>query len=206
MIRKLWVVVLILSLSPSVRATEEEQMATFAVQKRKYRLGHELNVQLGTLPLNAFTKGVTLGGSYTYHFTDTWAWEIAQFIYSFGVDTDLKDQLLNNFMVQPTQIESVNFIGASNVLLKPLYGKYSLTNKWVVHTEAFIEAGFAFAKYINPGVFRYGFDAGLGFRLFLQKYTSLRLDVRDYVFFKGKSPQNELYIALSLALSFGRGE
>jgi hypothetical protein len=76
----------------------------------------------------------------------------------------------------------------------------------VVHTEAFIEAGFAFAKYINPGVFRYGFDAGLGFRLFLQKYTSLKLDVRDYVFFKGSSPQNELYIALSLALTFGRGE
>jgi outer membrane beta-barrel protein len=186
------------------RADDDEQVATYAVQNRRYRLGHELNFSLGVLPLNAFTKGLTVGGSYTYNFTDDVAWEVAQFIYSFGVDTDLKKQLEQNFTVQPTQIESLNYAASTNLILKPFYGKFAFFNRRVLHAEIFAALGGAFGKYVNPSVFRGGFDAGLGIRLHAARHVSVRLDVRDYVFFKGASPQNELFIALSLALAFGR--
>src|SRR4051812_41906337 len=93
--------------------SDDEPAASYAIQNREYKLAHEINATLGVLPLNAFTKGLTVGGGYTYHFNDFWAWEIAQFQYSFGVDTDLKKELLQNFQVQPTQVESVNFFGSS---------------------------------------------------------------------------------------------
>ena len=64
---------------------EEEHTATYAVQNRRFKLGHELQVAVGMLPLNAFTKGVTVGGGYTYHFSDAWAWEIGHFVYSFDM-------------------------------------------------------------------------------------------------------------------------
>jgi outer membrane beta-barrel protein len=187
------------------RADEDERVATYAVQNRKYKLGHELNLSVGVLPLNAFTKGVPIGGGYTYHFNDLIAWEVAQFYYSFGTDTGLKDSLVSNFGVSPTseQFGVIDYFGSTNFVLKPMYGKYALFNRWVVHTEFFIALGPAFSKFINPAVFRAGFDAGFGIRLWLMKYFSLRLDVRDYTFFAGSSPKSDMHIALSLALSFG---
>ncbi len=186
-------------------ASDDERAATFAVQNRKFKLGHELNVEVGVLPLNAFTKGITIGGGYTYHFTDVLAWEVAQFYYSFGADTDLKKTLQENFnpMVQPTTFETVNYFGSSNLVIKPMYGKYSLFNRWVVHSEFFLALGPAFAKYNDPAVFRGGFDAGIGFRLHLVQHVSIRLDLRDYTFFQGATPKSELYIALGIAVSFG---
>ena len=53
---------------------DEEQVAAYAVQSRLFRLGGELRVEAGFLPINAFNKGLTVGGSFTYHFSNSWAW------------------------------------------------------------------------------------------------------------------------------------
>src|SRR5262249_15942945 len=150
-------------------------------------------------------KGITFGGGYTYHFSDLWAWEVGQFLYVRSLDTDLKKELMQNFQVQPTQIEQIEYFGGSALVLKPLYGKFAWFNKSVIHAELFVVAGGAVAKYKNPELYRYGFQAGGGIRRHTGRYLSLRFDARDYGFFKGFSPQNELYLALSGALSFGGG-
>ena len=49
---------------------------------------------------------MTASGSYTLHFNDLFAWEVAQFFYSFGVDTDLENELLA-FDLKPTPFERV---------------------------------------------------------------------------------------------------
>ena len=84
-----------------VKADEVGDAPIYAVQNRELRLKHELNAGIGLLPINAFVKGVTLGGGYTYHFNDLVAWEIVQLGYAFGVDTNLKQQLING-NVTPT--------------------------------------------------------------------------------------------------------
>ncbi len=49
-----------------------------------------------------------------------------------------------------------------------------------------------------------GVDFGAGFRMFLGRYFSLRLDIRDYMFFPGfNSMSNNLYVALGLSITFG---
>src|SRR5512136_2487376 len=82
--------------SPALAAEEldEEQVATYAVQSRLFRLGGELNVAAGILPINAFNKGLTVGGSFTYHFSNAWGWEIINAAYVYKqLDTGLKTEL-----------------------------------------------------------------------------------------------------------------
>jgi outer membrane beta-barrel protein len=183
---------------------EEERTATFAVQNRQFQLGHELHVGGGVLPLNAFTKGLTVEGGYTVHLSDGFAWEVGQFIYSFDLDTGLKQELLDNFQVQPTQIETLRWIASSCLVFKPLYGKFAWRNRSVVHLEMFFALGGGVGQFDNPSVLRGGFAAGGGFRLHVSRALSFRFDARDYGFFKGFSaPTNELHIGLAMSLAFG---
>jgi outer membrane beta-barrel protein len=199
---------LILFATLPARATEEqeeEQAAAYAVQNRQFVLGHELSASVGILPLNAFTKGITFGGAYTYHFSDLWAWEVASFHYLQNIDTDLRKELMDNFQVQPTQIEVIEYFGGSSLILKPLYGKLAWLNRSVIHVEGFLSFGGAVAKYKTPAEYRPAFEVGGGMRLYGSQRLSMRLDVREYGFFKGYDPKNELFIGLTGALSFGGG-
>ena len=75
-------------------------------------------------PLNAFYKGFVVEGDVMYHFSSAWAWEIAQAAYVFAQsDTGLQDQLVNNFGVKPTLLTSPLFLGSSNLVFTPFYGK-----------------------------------------------------------------------------------
>jgi outer membrane beta-barrel protein len=199
---------LVLGLPALARGDEpdEDEAAAYAVQNREFTLGHELFAAVGVLPINAYVKGLTVGGGYTYHFNDLWAWEVGQFSYVYNIDTDLKKELLQNFQVLPTQIEQIDYFFGSALEWKPLYGKFAWLNRKVAHASIFLVLGGAVGKYRNPSEFRPAFQAGGGLQLHIGRVLSLRLDARDYGFFKGYSPTNELHIALVAALSFGGGK
>ena len=64
---------------PSAAAQDEEvedsqSYASLAVQNRRYGSVHEITAFFGVLPLDAFTKGITLSGAYTIHFSELVAW------------------------------------------------------------------------------------------------------------------------------------
>ena len=92
---------------------DEAGYSSRVVQNRKHFGTHEFSLAVGTLPLDAFTKGVTLGGSYTIHFSERYAWEVGQFNYSFHVDTDLKDEL-KAFELKSTPFEVLDYFAMSN--------------------------------------------------------------------------------------------
>jgi len=199
-----------IALSSPARAAEDvdtKRVETFVVQERLFRLGLELNAGVGILPLNAFSKGVLLDGSVTYHFNNVLAWEIAQGGYVIAnLDTGLKNQLLQNFGVQPTEISRATFLAGSNLVFTPFYGKLAGLNRSVSHVELFFPIGVTLAGYENPGSVQGGIDLGLGLRWFLGEHTSLRLDARDYLLtpgFSNFSLTNELLFALGLSVGFG---
>ena len=97
---------LTLSILLPISAAAESVLPSLAVQNRRYTQTHEFSAFVGHLPMDAFTKGVTASGSYTLHFNDLFAWEVAQFFYSFDVDTDLENELLA-FDLKPTPFERV---------------------------------------------------------------------------------------------------
>jgi outer membrane beta-barrel protein len=173
-----------------------------AIQNRKYKLEQELNVMVAFLPWDAFYKGIGLGGSYTYHFSDTIAWEVARAAYCFNFDTDLKTQLIN-LSTKPTNFEEVNFYVTSDLFYSPIYFKGVWLNSQLIYGEVYGEVGVG-AFWTTDGV-RGAPNLGIGGRLFLSKTFSLRFEVRDSVLIE-TSPVNVLDINFGISLNFGSSD
>jgi outer membrane beta-barrel protein len=186
---------------------DEEKVAAYAVQSRLFRLGGELTVAAGILPINAFNKGLTVGGSFTYHMSNSWAWEVIHGAYVYKqLDTGLKTELLENFNVQPTEISALDFTLSSNLMLTPLYGKFAVFNRRLIHLDVSLPFGVAMARYINPQAYLVGPDVGIIFRVFVSPHVSFCLDLRDYVFFNHWNTRNEVHVALGAAFAWGGDE
>jgi outer membrane beta-barrel protein len=193
---------------------DEEQVATYAVQSRLFRLGGELTIAAGLLPINAFDKGLTIGGSFTYHFSNAFAWEVINGSYVYKqMDTGLKSELLDNFNVQPTDIAAVDLLMSSSFVAKPFYGKLAVFNRRVIHAEVSIPVGITLGRYTNPQSYHYGPNLGVIFRVFMSAHTSLRIDVRDNALFSHWSYnpshwsyRNELLASLGLSFAWGGDE
>jgi outer membrane beta-barrel protein len=178
-----------------------------AIQERAYRMQHELNLAIGLLPQDAFYKGLTVKGSYGFHFTDSIAAQ-GYFTYSYNLPTGLRQQLERDFGVLPTAFDEVQFFFGGDLLWKPLYGKLAVMNRSVIHGEVWLLAGAAGFKFTNT--FRPGINIGGGGRWFISQYVSLRLDVTNYIVLPvgggSTSFTNVLSMTLALALNFGGSE
>ena len=196
------VVIMFWFLPLTASATDEgEGLSTLAVQNRIHSMMHEFSASVGTLPIDAFTKGLTFSGAYTIHFNDLIAWEIGNFTYSYHIDTKLREDL-SDFDVQPTAFEVVNLFVTSNLIIKPLYGKLALLNRALIYGEIFLNVGAGWGRLSltdRPVV-----DFGAGLRLYAGKYVSFRVDLRDYMFITSGDVQSELWIGGSICLGLGR--
>lgn len=183
--------------------------AVSAIQERAYRMQHELDLSVGVLPIDPFSKGLFVQGGYTAHFTDTFAWEIVKGGYSFTAKTELRNQLERDFGTLPTAFDQVDFFFGTDVLLKPLYGKLSVGNRWVVHGEFFVILGASLFKFSTSATdFRPGIDVGIGGRLFFNKVLSLRLDLNEnfLVSIPSFNFTNVMAMSLSLGINIGATE
>lgn len=204
--------------SPSALAQyddEEVGGSAVVIQNRKFNMGHEFTLSAGILPLDAFYKGISGTARYTLHFDDFQAWEIAGGTYSFNLPTGLREQLRENFGVQPDAkgLEELIGFAETNYVLKPIYGKLSLFNRALVYNEIFLVAGLATALY-NSGqyVFLPGPSFGGGIRFFVADWFSIRLDMRHYVLFNSvpvldpnASIENVLSLSAGVSFNFGGG-
>ena len=172
-----------------------------AVQERPYRLVHELNLAVGSLPLDAFSKSFFGELAYVFHFTDTFAWRVGRGAYNYNVQTGLREQL-QKLTVQPTAIDEAQFFVGSDLLWSPLYGKIAVANKFVVHVETIGILGIGVFKY-TVGGFAPAVNIGAAFRLFQNKHVSYRLDVTDNIAITLRKTTNVLTLQLVLAVNFG---
>jgi outer membrane beta-barrel protein len=190
-------------LLPRAALAEETQAGElYSIEKRDLLGTHELSASLGALPIDAFAKGLTLRGSYSYHFTHLFGWEIIGGLYSFNFDSGLKQKLRDTYEVQPTEMGELSWILDSNVIVRPLYGKITALNNKILTGELFFNLGYALGGY--TAAYPSGMSLGMGIRVFLSKYFSVRFDIRDYLFIpSGASVQNQLYLSLGVSLTFG---
>lgn len=209
-----YALLLLLSLVPGLALAQAEALenpgTTAAVQDRLYQMNHELTLGIGVLPADAFYKGYIAGVSYTYHFTDHFAWQVGRGAYSYNVKTSLRQQLERDFGVAPTATafeDEVQYMVGSDVMWSPFYGKTSILNSKVIHFEAFLLGGATVFKLNRDGGFRPGANLGLGLRVFRNNHISFRLDVTDNVTWAGASRIiNIPTIQLATALNFGATE
>ena len=198
-----------------------ERPRIFSIQPRPYRLGHEFQLGIGVMPLDAFYVGMVLGASYTYHFSDFWAWEIASIHYSINADTNLESELDARFGVVPVRGggERTQLFLTTSAVAKPLFGKLVVMNDTVVYSETYFTAGLGPFQSVSGTGESSWFDpavtVGLGLRFWINQVLSVRFEIRDYVVFKdvfvpsddltrpeSGSVENTLLFALSASLNF----
>ncbi|KFE65253.1 outer membrane beta-barrel domain-containing protein [Hyalangium minutum] len=205
---------LLLLLAPGLALAQAEALenpgTTSAVQDRLYRMNHELTLGVGVLPADAYYKGYYAQVSYTYHFSDNFAWQVGRGAYSYNVETGLRSQLERDFGVAPTATafeDEVEWMVGSDLVFSPFYGKTAILNSKVIHFEAFLLGGATVFKLNREGGFRPGANLGLGIRVFKSDTVSFRLDVTNNVVFAGASRIiNIPTIQLGTALNFGATE
>jgi outer membrane beta-barrel protein len=181
---------------------EEEGLRTLAVQPRHRHHWHELSASIGVLPLNAFVKGLTVGGNYTLHFNHLFAWEIVR---AFGVVSEIETGLngdLNELQLSPTPYEYPEWAATSSFIFTPFFGKLAVVNRALIFSEVFLVAGVGYGWLTNSQ--HVVIDTGLGVRVFFGEYFSIRLDVRWEGFVAGIGElHNELSLMLGIAVHLG---
>lgn len=198
------------ALAPAVASAQDDDAedtgSLAAVQHRKYRLAYELQLAIGTLPLDAFYKGVSGEAGFTWHINDRWGWEVVHAGYVYAVDSGLKQELQKDFNVQPTAFEVAQFYANSDLVWKPLYGKASFLNHSVVHGELFGLLGAGIYKLTSGPVFGDpAANVGLGGRIFLSPHISLRFDARENLVFLQFPSNIKNVIAITAGISFDFG-
>lgn len=211
-----YALLLLVSLAPGLALAQAEVLenpgTTSAVQDRLYRMNHELMLGVGVMPADAYYKGYYAGLSYTYHFTDSFAWQVGRGAYSYNVETSLRRQLERDFGVSPTASafeDQAEWMVGSDIMWSPIYGKVAILNNKVVHFETFLLGGATVVKLNRSGVdsFRPGANVGLGVRVFKSDTLSFRLDVTNNFVFAGATRViNIPTIQLATALNFGATE
>ncbi len=194
---------LVLALLPMLaNAAVPSEVGSFKiVQNRQYQLKHELALSAGMLPLDAFYKGFTGNISYTYHFTDHFAWQVGRGSVSYNISTGLRDQLVRDFGLLTTDFPEVQWMIGSDLVWKLIYGKVALINRTLHHVEVFLITGASGVK-VQSGVLPAP-NIGLGGRWFLTDALSLRLDVTDSIVIGEKDLFNVLSVQFGLSLNFG---
>jgi outer membrane beta-barrel protein len=181
-----------------------------AVQERQYRMNHELTLGVGVLPADAFYKGVLGSVGYTYHFSDSFAWQVGRGSYSYNLKTSLREQLERDFEVSPTNTafeEQVQWMVGSDLVWSPIYGKMAINNRSVVHFTGFLLGGATVMKLQRTDGFRPALNLGLGVRVFTGRNLSFRFDVTNNVVFVGATRLIQVpTLQLSTALNFGATE
>lgn len=174
-----------------------EGLPARAVQNRRHTQTHELHVAFGALPMDAFEKGLTVGGGYTWHFSDLLAWEAAHYTYSFAAETDLRDEL-RVFDLEPTPFERVESFVTSNLVFKPVYFKGAWLNDGLAFGEFFALAGGGYGWLTRSS--RPVVDFGLGVRFYAGELLSVRFDIREVLFITEDDVHDELWLGLGISL------
>ena len=182
--------------APSI-AGAERGVPKKVVQNRKEMPTYEWTLSAGSLPLDAFKKGITAGGSLTIHRNHLWAWEAISAAYSFEVKTALEDEL-RAYKLQATPFERVKVFATSNVVFKPLYWKGAWLNEKMAYGELFFIAGGGYGWLTQTS--RPVVNGGLGIKVIHDGGFASRLDVRMMSFFNADDLHNELWVNLGFSL------
>jgi len=179
------------------------------VQERIYDRDHEVGVLLGYIPDDNFHQSFPLGMNYIYHFDDHFAWEVARGQWAFNLDRDIKDQLVDEYSVEPEEFDELQYLLHTSFMIKPTYGKDSIWNSGVINHEGYLSAGIGLAGYKTEYSFgpsttetALSLSFGAGRKYFISQSMSINLEVRDLVIFKEDATENNVYLGVGLAYRF----
>lgn len=164
-----------------------------AIQKRSFlkESRHEFTFHTGVVPNDEFYTYIAMGGRYTYFFAEdigAEAWATYEQIIETGLRDNLETRSLNSLRVEVPQ--TVVFLAGLDVIWSPIHGKFTMFDSALAHFDTYLAFGAGFvlstvqattsdkeaAEYDMAG------NIGLGTRIFLGDWISLRTDFRQYFY------------------------
>lgn len=176
---------------------------------------------------DAFYSKYILGASATYHVTETMAASL-RFGYSFaaiaGAVQICTSEGLRRGCRPPTAEEldgrapgQINLVGGVDFQWAPIYGKISLLSETFAHFDMYGVLGAAMVQYRGPSSVgalaseartTVGGNLGIGFRFFLNRWITLRTEVRDLIYVEAVQPlpatslRNQILFELGVSFFF----
>lgn len=202
--------------TPAHAQTDASAYQGVAVQKRKFQMGNELRLALGVLPVDPYQKGYSASLSFTRHLDDYWAWEVFQVSGVLLASTSLREELIDVFAREPNEFAAPRFIATTGLELTPLYGKLALLNDSTIHNSLLVGVygGIIWgdrgdiAETLTD--IRPSFGPGLGYRVFLSRTWSTRVDWRTFASIRPEVVDSDelsvdivMLITLSMSWNFG---
>ncbi len=160
-----------------------------AVSRRTFLKANrfELAPQVGISTSDPFFRAWAFGTRASWHFSE-------EFTLDFGGSYAAVQEQLDIFRalnVDPkdldlSQVASTTLVGYGDVgvTFSPFYGKVALASELVGHFDTFLSTGVGVVvdgAITSPGV-RPALEVGLGSRLFVNRWLSVRADVRNYLY------------------------
>jgi outer membrane beta-barrel protein len=186
------------TLNPS---QDEYEKSIEAVVRHKdyYKAGRlEGELTAGVMPYDSLINHYMVGGRLIWHITDHLGWEFADIQGAFSSVSSFTTNLVTSYGISNLQTQRIHLLASSNFLVSPIYGKFHLIGRSVVHFDAYLLGGFGVAyddtlevsaastgapavqSNVRTG-FDPLFDIGVGFKFFLNNDVGLVFDMRDYV-------------------------
>ncbi|MBK9294038.1 MAG: outer membrane beta-barrel domain-containing protein [Oligoflexia bacterium] len=187
--------------SPLLAQNQNVSPKVIAIQKRNYHLGTELALNLSYMPMDSFTNYFTIGASVTHYFSDYLGWEIINAGYANGTSTGLREYIVNNFNLEPTDYDVMEYYYTTNIVYTPFYTKNLVFGDKINYGDMSFVLGGGISKYTRLNNVN-TIDTGILLRYAFNKYFSTRLDIRYFIYLNGDLKSN-LAIALGLAYNFG---
>jgi len=197
------VITSVLLFCSGVFASTSEIPKVIAIQKRNYHLGTELGLNVSYLPMDSFTNYFVLGGNVTHYFSDYLGWEIINGGYANGTSTGLREYIVNNFALEPTDYDTMNYFFTSNIIYTPFYTKNLVFGSNIGYGDMSFVLGGGLSKYTRLNNIN-TIDTGIILRYALSEVTSLRFDFR-YYFYLGGDLKSNLGITIGWSYNFGTG-
>ncbi len=181
---------------------------------------------------DAFFTKYSLGGTLTYHFTETFGVALRggySLVSASGASQICTINVTGTTGVRGCKDPTVSDLdgrapGQLKILASldaqwtPLYGKISLFAEKVIHFNMYVTAGPMAVQYLGPNddgtpgstaKWTPGADVGLGMRFFMTRWLTLRVELRDAIYNEKTSTvgrenqlRNQLFVDLGLSFFF----
>lgn len=144
---------------------------------RKYRV--EVAPYFAVVMNDAMFQHIGAGGVVNFHILDN-LFIGAHYTKYFSSEKDLWSSIQDDFRVFPEKWE-LDFYAGGHVAYAPFYGKFILFNSWILHWDTYLLAGAGVTR-TSLSSAKFTGNFGLGARIFLTRWLTLNLEVRDYIF------------------------
>lgn len=179
----------------------------------------EVSPGIGISVRDAFFTKFFLSGEISYHFLESFGVRLRGG-YNFVIPSGAAQICESNACRVPTVTEmsapgttaygQLGLVAGLDLEWSPIYGKLSLIAEKALEFNLYGTVGPYLVQYVQAGpasVFTAGGNVGIGFRFFFNRFMTLRLELRDLIYYEATAPgatlpgslRNQLYFELGLS-------